>query len=128
MTEERKYAGFWVRVAAVLLDTFIIGVPLTILIMFIGMPQWLYFLAMLLYFVIMNASKWQATMGKRIVGIYIMKTDGTRLSYLRSLGRYLSYIISGLPLYIGFMMAGWTKEKRALHDMIASTYVVYGKK
>ena len=44
-----------------------------------------------------------------------------------ALGRYLAYIISSLPFFIGFMVIGWNEEKKGFHDMICKTRVIYGK-
>jgi len=138
--ENHKFAGFWIRVAAALVDSIILQVGLALLfipiILVFGMDYlekdnlsfdlFLFFLG-ILYYVIPTASKYQATLGKKIVGIYVINNDGTRISIANSIGRYFAYILSSITLLIGFMMAGWTKKKRALHDVVAGTYVVYGK-
>jgi uncharacterized RDD family membrane protein YckC len=80
-----------------------------------------------IYSIYFHASRYQATLGKRAVGIYVVSSDGLGLSYLNAFGRYLATFLSYITLCIGFIMAGWTKKKRALHDIIAGTYVVYGK-
>jgi len=72
----------------------------------------------------MESSESQATLGKRAVSIKVTDMNGNRISFGRATGRDFAKIISGLPLFIGFMMAGWTSKKQALHDMIAETLVI----
>jgi uncharacterized RDD family membrane protein YckC len=76
------------------------------------------------YFVLMEASGMQATLGKKLVGLKVTDLDGRRLSIGRSAGRTFAKILSGITLYVGFMMAGWTQKKQGLHDMVASTLVI----
>jgi uncharacterized RDD family membrane protein YckC len=68
--------------------------------------------------------KYGATWGKMAMKIKVVRPDGGRLSYGRSTGRYFAKILSALILYIGFLMAIWDKEKRALHDQICQTRVI----
>ena len=77
-----------------------------------------------LYFALMESSKKQATLGKMLLGIKVIGKDGGRISFARATGRFFCKIISYITLYIGFLMAAFTRHKRALHDMIAETYVV----
>lgn len=78
------------------------------------------------YFVVLTAGKHQGTYGKRSMGIYVRKRDGGRVWYGHSLVRFVGYLISWIPLGIGYLMAGFGKRKLALHDLIAGTEVVYG--
>jgi len=82
------------------------------------------FIAQWLYFALMESSSKQATLGKMALGIVVTDMDGNRVSFLRATGRYFGKILSGLILYIGYIMAGFTERKQALHDMIASCLVV----
>ncbi|NOX17851.1 MAG: RDD family protein [Chlorobi bacterium] len=77
-----------------------------------------------LYFALMESSSKQATLGKMALGIKVTDLDGNRISFGRATGRYFGKIISGMIFYIGFMMAGWTQKKQALHDMLAGCLVV----
>jgi uncharacterized RDD family membrane protein YckC len=77
------------------------------------------------YFVWMPAAYNGQTVGKMAAGIAIVRTDGSPLSYLLCLGRWAGYLASGLTVGIGFIMAGFTSQKRALHDYIAGTRVIY---
>ncbi|RLD22428.1 MAG: RDD family protein, partial [Bacteroidetes bacterium] len=79
----------------------------------------------LLYFAGMESSKYQATLGKMAIGVIVIDENGNRISFGRGAGRLLSKILSAMILYIGFIMAGFDSRKQALHDKIASTFVVY---
>jgi uncharacterized RDD family membrane protein YckC len=73
-----------------------------------------------------ESSSAQATIGKRIMGLRVMDLEGQRIGFAQASGRFFGKIISGLILDIGFIMAGFTERKQALHDMIAGTLVVKG--
>lgn len=77
-----------------------------------------------LYFALMESSAKQATLGKMALSIIVTDVNGNRLTFGRATGRYFGKILSGLILYIGFIMAAFTEKKQALHDMIAGTLVV----
>lgn len=77
-----------------------------------------------LYFALQESSSAQATLGKRILGMKVIGKDGGRISFARATGRFFSKSLSYIIFQIGFIMAGFTSRKRALHDMIAETYVV----
>lgn len=77
-----------------------------------------------LYFSIMESSKLQATLGKMALGIKVTDEKGNRISFGRATGRTLGKLISYMIMYIGFLMAGFTARKQALHDFMASTLVV----
>ncbi len=77
-----------------------------------------------LYFAIMESSAWQATLGKKALGLYVTDYDGRKISFARATGRHFAKILSTLILFIGYMMAGFTARKQALHDMIAGCLVL----
>lgn len=78
-----------------------------------------------LYFGWTESSTWQATLGKRALGLYVTDMNGQRCSFGRASGRFFAKFITGLiPLAIGYIMAGFTDKKQALHDMIASCLVL----
>ena len=58
------------------------------------------------------------------LGLQVTDLEGRRISFGRASGRFFGKIISAMILYIGFMMAGFTEKKQALHDMIAGTLVI----
>jgi uncharacterized RDD family membrane protein YckC len=109
-----EYAGFWRRFVAVIIDGLILTVPNLILSFVIG---WL-------YYAFFESSRLQATPGKMALGIVVTDTEGQRITFLRASGRQFGKIISAFILYIGFMMAGWTRKKQALHDLLAECLVV----
>lgn len=76
------------------------------------------------YFVLMESSHWQATLGKRVCKLRVTDMDGRRVSIPRALGRYLGKFVSAFILGIGFLMVGWTRRKQGLHDLMADTLVM----
>lgn len=119
------YAGFWRRVGAYLLDTLILLVPLMILAT--AFDQFFVLLAIVLvwqYYALQESGVAQGTLGKKIVGLKVTDMKGKRISFGRATGRHFAKIISSITLMIGYMMAGFTEKKQALHDMIADTLVV----
>jgi len=153
---EVVYAGFWRRVAANVIDGFIInlagflvllllapvfGVGMVGLmglsgggvdegalgagmILFQLLAQLGVFALSITYYVWMQSSAHMATLGKMAVGIKVVRADGTRISVARGIGRYFAFMLSSLTMGIGFIMAGMTQRKQALHDMICDTLVV----
>lgn len=77
-----------------------------------------------LYSALLESSAKQATVGKMALGLKVVDKNGERLSFGTATLRYIGKIISGMILLIGYIMAAFTAKKQALHDMIASTYVV----
>ena len=77
-----------------------------------------------LYYTFMESSKFQATVGKLALGIVVTDANGAKLDFAKALIRNLCKIISGMILFIGFIMAGFTEKKQGLHDIIAGTLVV----
>ena len=72
--------------------------------------------------------KFGATPGKMACSIKVINADGSKVSYLKALGRVFAYFLSGLILGIGYIMAAFDDEKRALHDRICNTRVILKKK
>jgi len=149
-----SYAGFWKRFVAALIDGFLLGiVNFIIFIPVIGLmglgavtdvgenPEasaglvaaaigayTLSFLAVgaagWLYFTLMESSEKGATLGKMALGIRVTDMNGNKISFGRATGRYFGKIVSAMILYIGFIMAGFTQQKQALHDIMAGCLVV----
>lgn len=82
------------------------------------------FVILMLYWIVTDASRLQGSLGKRLIGLKVADGQGARLTLAAAAGRNLLKILSAAPVLIGFMMAGWTKRKQALHDMITGSYVV----
>ena len=81
----------------------------------------------IIYVTLMEASRWQATLGKMVLGIKVTDQSGNRLSLPRAFARNGLKVLSVLTLMIGFMMAGWTRRKQALHDKMTDCYVTAGE-
>jgi uncharacterized RDD family membrane protein YckC len=104
------------RATAAILGPLIVGYLLA-MIFFLGL-EWLYFAGM-------ESSERQATFGKAAVSLRVTDLEGGRLSFGHATGRFFSKIVSGMiPFAIGYIMAGFTAKKQALHDMIAGTLVL----
>ncbi|MBP2239939.1 putative RDD family membrane protein YckC [Cytobacillus eiseniae] len=82
------------------------------------------FAASIAYFAGLHASKWQGTVGKKLLGLKVTDLNGQRITFWRALGRYLAMsFLSGI-LLVGYIIAGFTERKQSLHDLIASTIVI----
>ena len=78
-----------------------------------------------LYHALMESSEWQATVGKRLLGLVVTDMAGRRLSFGRATGRHFAKIVTNMvPAFIGYIMAGFTERKQALHDMISGCLVL----
>jgi uncharacterized RDD family membrane protein YckC len=78
-----------------------------------------------LYYALLESSSWQATLGKKMLNLTVTDMAGQPISFARASGRYFSKFITNLiPLAIGYILAGFTEKKQALHDMIASCVVL----
>ena len=76
------------------------------------------------YYALLQSGARQATVGKMALGLKVTDINGERLTFARASLRYFSKILSGLFMMLGYIMAGFTAKKQALHDMIANTYVI----
>lgn len=144
---ETVHAGFWRRCAAMIIDGLLIGLALALvqavlsfavigtlgtggegfgaLVSVFGLMSLLSLVIQWLYFALFESGSAQATPGKRVLGIKVVDDRGRRIGFGRASGRFLGKILSGALLGIGYLMAGWTERKRALHDMVADTCVVF---
>lgn len=129
---ELEYAGFWSRVAALIVDNAIVtifGLALLIAAAFVGagavaIANVAYVLVAILYWPLMECSERQATIGKQLLGIQVTDANGARLTFVRSLLRNIAKILSSLPFGLGFLLAAFTARKQALHDLITKCLVV----
>lgn len=76
------------------------------------------------YYILMEGSSWHATLGKKVMGLCIVDSNGNGITYSTSILRLMGKILSGLILGIGYLMAFFNDQKQGLHDMIAKTYVL----
>jgi uncharacterized RDD family membrane protein YckC len=136
------YAGFWIRLGAKVLDWLILGVVFIVpSLIFFGIAisggrvnpnetlgaQLLLQLGFYLVSFGYNTfflGKFAATPGKMVCGLRVVMPGGTKIGYGRAMGRTLGEIVSGLVCNIGYIIAAFDSEKRALHDHIANTRVV----
>ena len=75
------------------------------------------------YFVVFWVWRGQS-LGMMVAGIKVVRTDGTQLETGHAVVRYLGYIISILPLFLGFIWIAFDAHKQGWHDKLAETYVV----
>ena len=144
-----RYGGFWIRFVAAIIDGIIVqAVVLPLSFMVGGVTGFagamsgiqntgLQFMGGVFGFVIGVAGSWlyealmesssrQATLGKMIFQMKVTDLSGNRISFARATGRYFAKWLSGLTLFIGYIIAGFTERKQALHDMVAGTLVRIG--
>ena len=76
-----------------------------------------------LYGALFESSPWQATPGKKVLGLRVTDLEGRRITFLRATGRALGKWLSGVILGIGFLMVAFTERKQGLHDLLAGTVV-----
>jgi uncharacterized RDD family membrane protein YckC len=126
-----NYGGFWIRFLAYLVDSLIVTVGFVGIMLLLGAmglelagAEIIFLVLSILYWALMQSSPRQATLGKELCGLKVGGPNGERMSLPRALGREAAKIISSLTLLIGFIIAAFTRNKQALHDFVASTYVV----
>ena len=153
-----NYAGFWLRLVAIIIDLIILGVAQSFIIVpilavmglgflgnmgemdmsdsenIIGMigaimamagTYWILATSIrILYFSFMESSKLQATIGKLALGLIVTDVNGGKLDFTKAFIRNLCKVISDFTCLIGYIIAGFTEKRQALHDIIAGTLVV----
>ncbi len=131
---EMVYAGFWIRLVAKIIDGIILTVVGFVLGFLIGLSvrqpiagavlqNFLSFTLSLAY-AIYFLGKYSATPGKMACGLKAVRPDGERISYARACGRFFAEILSSIILCIGYIIAAFDEEKRALHDRVCDTRVI----
>lgn len=146
------YAGFWLRFVAWIIDTIILWIVSSFITLpivaatglremilnhppqtpeeLIALMGTIWKIAILglvikwLYYALLESSAWQATIGKLTLGLKVTDMAGNRVSFGRATGRFFGKIISAFILMIGYIMAGFTAQKQALHDMMAGCLVM----
>jgi uncharacterized RDD family membrane protein YckC len=130
-----QYAGFWIRLVALIIDGIIIGVPFAILAAIVGaasgdqnsagvsIVRFLQFLATLGYFVYFWSQG--QTIGMRVFNIRVADAQtGGQISVGKAVLRYIGFIISEIVCFIGLIWAAFDGRKQGWHDKIAGTVVV----
>jgi len=86
----------------------------------------LFILGPILYFALMESSSIQGTLGKMALRLKVTDLQGRKLSFWHAFGRNAAKMVTNMTcfvFYVGYILAGMTAKKQALHDMIASTLV-----
>jgi uncharacterized RDD family membrane protein YckC len=142
------FAGFWRRVAAWLIDSLLLTVGLVIVVVVVsvfaaiglassgqtitdqnagGLQVALYVILLVLswlYYAGLESSAWQGTIGKRIMRLLVTDAYGRRIGFGRATGRHFGKLLSGLVVFVGYLMIAFTEQKQGLHDLMAGTLVV----
>jgi len=137
------YGGFWIRLAAYVLDSVILWMVSVLLqtpVLFriagsagkppsprlIGMQMLLYLVQIVIICLYKTffVGKFGATPGKMACGLKIVTAEDRPLTYAGALGRYFATWISTLTFGIGYLMVAFDDQKRSLHDRICETRVV----
>ena len=122
----RSYAGFWIRLLALIIDGLVLAIPQVIIaltVSSVGGRLVLNFLTGFLY----TVGFWVlegATPGKMLMGLKITMASGEPLTPGTAIVRYVGYFLSALTLGIGHLIIAFTPEKRGLQDYLAGTVVV----
>ena len=146
-----NYATFWSRLLAFIIDYLLVNFILSLIIALVvvigwgesgpdmvqrgddlvrdlseswGPAQILIIIGYWLYFAIMHSSAWGATVGKRVLGLYVADADGHRINFLQATLRFFGKLISIFTLFVGFLVALIHPRRQTLHDLIAKTYVM----
>ncbi len=133
-----RYAGFWTRLLAMLLDTVIIMILLVLAVVsmvFTGVltlglvvptvPGVIMEISLLIL-VIVLWTQYGATPGKMVFNVVIVDRETGNLPGVgQSVLRYIGYIVSTVPLFLGFFWIIWDDKKQGFNDKIADTVVVY---
>jgi uncharacterized RDD family membrane protein YckC len=137
-----RFAGFWRRFAAVLLDGLIVGIVNGVLQVFavfatlrsaadaaapaFGPLLASYFLSLAIAcaYETVLIGKYGVTVGKMVCRIEVVTADGGSVTYARAFGRYWAKMLSSFTLFIGYIIAVFDEQKRSLHDRICNTRVI----
>ena len=137
------YKGFWIRGVADVIDGLILGISYQSIDIFVRLLGFdtvtdpfsafsifslaisIKFLINIVYYVFFNG-RYGATPGKMVIGAKIANTDGSPISYTKAFARFFAEMLSGFIFGIGYIMAAFDSQKRALHDRICSTLVIKG--
>jgi len=119
----QRPGGFWIRAVAFLIDLLVLIGP--VYVAKVTLPIVGPIAVWWLYFALLESSAWQATVGKRIMRLKVTDVNAVRLRFGRASARFFARFLSTLPLGGGYVLAAFTENKQALHDLIASTRVVH---
>lgn len=117
-----RYAGFWRRAAALIIDLTIMIIPAMIFgmaIPFVGGP-----ILGLLFRPVFDASPIGASPGRALMGLKILSEQGARLTLKQAYIRYFAAFLTGATLGLGVLMSLFNEKRQTLHDMLAQTVVI----
>jgi len=131
---EMVYAGFWIRFGAKFIDGILLGIA-GFALGFLGglilrnaiavaVIENILSLALSIAYATYFVGRYGATPGKMACGLKVVRSDGEKVSYGRACGRFFAELVSSITLTIGYIMAAFDEEKRALHDRICDTRVI----
>jgi serine/threonine protein kinase len=139
-SESEHFAGFWKRAFSIAFDScllIIVGLVVGIMVVILleggggggGVPPEILIglgilIGWLLYSAGFESSDSQATPGKMAYGIKVTDLQGEQIGFWKATGRQLGKTVSTVILLVGFIMAGFTEKKQALHDQMAGCLVV----
>lgn len=124
-----EFAAFKPRAIAFAIDMvplYVVGLIITSIMPGFGGMLWL--VGVGAYFTYFTAGTWQASPGKRYMGLMVIRTDGKPVDRMVAIGRTAGYLASSAIFGLGYFLPLFTAEKTALHDLLADTRVVYGKR
>ncbi len=138
-----RYAGFWRRAIAGVVDTLVLYFPHAILRVLADLPSTLSMerlsdaevtrsaIVSLTMFVVwwwycarLESSRWQGTLGQQLLGLRVTDRAGQRLTFVRATGRYFAQILSLMLCGIGYLFNLWTSRRQTLHDLVAGCVIV----
>ncbi len=137
-TGVRRYAGFWIRFLASIIDSIILLILTWPLLYYIygadmfsgtemvkGVADILLSYVFPLVFSVVLWMKYGGTPGKRMLGLRLINEEtGENLDVGKSIVRYIGYIISALVLLLGFIWVAFDKKKKGWHDHMAGSVVI----
>ena len=125
------YAGFWIRVAALIIDLAVVGIPTAALTAAANETgtaagESFRFTIFSLYLIGLW-STWGRTVGDRLVHVHVVRADGGKVTFGTAILRWLGLVVSAIALFLGFIWIAFDHRKQGWMDIIASTFVVYDR-
>ena len=129
--EPSRYAGFWIRLVAYIIDALILGAitfPATQVLAAMGIGDHSTNIMSIaiswMYFAVFESSNWMGSPGKKALGLIVTDEQGRRITVGRATRRYFAKILSVLLLGLGMVMIAFTARKQGLHDKMFHTLVL----
>jgi len=121
-----EYAGFWIRLGAGIIDVLVLGfIVWMVACVFVAPIIWVTVGLVISVAYLAGFWIWRGqTPGKMVMGIKVIRTDSSPITWPYALLRYSGYIVSAMTLFAGFIRVAFDSHKQGLHDKIADTYVV----